>query len=408
MSVLQLAGTEDDRQPQAADVEIVLPVYNEATQLEPSVTKLRRYLDEAFPFTSLVTVVDNASTDDTWTVAEHLAASLPGVRAVHLGEKGRGRALRAAWSTSTAEVVAYMDVDLSTGLDALLPLVAPLLSGHSDVAIGSRLAHGAHVVRGAKRELISRCYNLLLRVTLQGRFSDAQCGFKALRREAAAELLPSVADDAWFFDTELLVQAERRGLRIHEVPVDWVDDPDSRVDLVRTALDDLRGVWRLFREPPPKDDGHLDRRERPEDAPADELLRFAGVGVASTVVYLLLFVALRYPLGALAANAVAIVLSSLANTAVHWRLAADARQRLDRRGLVLSALALLGVSLGLTTAALVTMTALTDGGLAVELVAIALANALAAIVRFSLLRAWVFRPHLGPGAVPEPAAPAGD
>ena len=165
---------------------------------------------------------------------------------MRLPRKGRGYALRAAWSTSQAPVVAYMDVDLSTSLPALLPLVAPLLSGHRDVAIGSRLARGAHVVRGPKRELISRAYNLLLKLTLRGRFSDAQCGFKALRREAAERLLPLVQDNEWFFDTELLVTAERLGLRIGEVPVDWVDDPDSRVDIVATAADDLRGVWRLL------------------------------------------------------------------------------------------------------------------------------------------------------------------
>ena len=138
-----------------------------------------------------------------------------------------------------------MDVDLSTDLNALLPLVAPLLSGHSDIAIGTRLAHGARVIRGPKREIISRCYNLLLRIALRARFSDAQCGFKAIRACQARQLLPLVADMGWFFDTELLVLAERAGLRIHEVPVDWTDDSDSRVDIVDTALGDLRGIARL-------------------------------------------------------------------------------------------------------------------------------------------------------------------
>ena len=135
-----------------------------------------------------------------------------------------------------------MDVDLSTDLNALLPLVAPLLSGHSDVAIGTRLARGSRVVRGPKREIISRCYNLLLRTTLGAEFSDAQCGFKAIRADQARQLLPLVEDKGWFFDTELLVLAERAGLRIHEVPVDWIDDADSRVNIVDTALGDLRGI----------------------------------------------------------------------------------------------------------------------------------------------------------------------
>jgi hypothetical protein len=167
------------------------------------------------------------------------------VRAVHLDLPGRGRALHQVWSSSDAEVLAYMDVDLSTDLNALLPLVAPLLSGHSDVAIGSRLAHGSRVVRGLKRELISRCYNLLLRITLGARFSDAQCGFKAIGAFQARQVLPLVEDRGWFFDTELLVLAQRAGLRIHEVPVDWIDDADSRVDIVSTALGDLRGIARL-------------------------------------------------------------------------------------------------------------------------------------------------------------------
>ena len=191
-------------------------------------------------------IADNASTDGTALVAARLERELPSVSFLRLERKGRGRALRAAWSLSDAQVVCYMDVDLSTDLRGLLPLVAPLLSGHSDLAIGTRLAHGARVVRGPKREVISRAYNGLLRCALRARFSDAQCGFKAVRAELVPDLLPAVRDDGWFFDTELLVTAQRRGLRIHEVPVDWIDDPDSRVALVRTAVDDLRGVARLM------------------------------------------------------------------------------------------------------------------------------------------------------------------
>ncbi len=231
------------------DVEIIVPVYNEAPHLAERITELRGFLDHSFPFRALVTVVDNASTDETFAVATDLASTTPGVAAVHLPRKGRGYALRTAWMSSTAPVVAYMDVDLSTSLSALLPLVAPLLSGQRDVAIGTRLARGSHVIRGPKRELISRAYNLLLRLSVRGRFSDAQCGFKALRRESALQLLPLIKDDEWFFDTELLVTAQRLGMRISEVPVDWVDDPDSRVQILSTALNDLRGVWRISHGP---------------------------------------------------------------------------------------------------------------------------------------------------------------
>jgi glycosyltransferase involved in cell wall biosynthesis len=258
-------------------VEIVVPVHNEQRVLEASIRRLHAYLAASFPFAFRVTIADNASTDATWLLAKRLAERFGDVRAVHLAEKGRGRALRQVWSASDADVVAYMDVDLSTGLEALLPLVAPLLSGHSDLAIGTRLANGAAVVRGPKRELVSRCYNLLLRTAMRARFSDAQCGFKAGRTEVVRALLPAVEDQAWFFDTELLLAAQQRGLRIHEVPVDWVEDTDSRVDLVRTAVDDLRGMARVARR---------------------QLPSFAAIGVVSTLAYLTLFWVLRSVTGA--------------------------------------------------------------------------------------------------------------
>ena len=230
-------------------VEIAVPVYNEERDLERSVRRLRAYLDARFPFHATITIADNASDDGTQAIGERVAETVPGVHYLRLRARGRGRALAAAWALSKADIVAYMDVDLSTDLDALLPLVAPLISGHSDLAIGSRLARGSRVRRGARRELISRCYNTLLHVALGARFEDAQCGFKALRADTARWLLPRVENRSWFFDTELLVLAQRAGLRIHEVPVDWDDDPDSRVHLLPTALEDLAGVWRLMRSP---------------------------------------------------------------------------------------------------------------------------------------------------------------
>jgi len=226
-------------------IDIVIPVYNEERDLGPSVRRLHDYLGSDFPFPAVITIADNASRDGTLAVAQGLANELTRVRVVHLDKKGRGRALRAAWLQSDAKVVAYMDVDLSTDLKALLPLVAPLLSGHSDLAIGSRLARGSRVKRGLKREFISRCYMMVLRLALGAGFTDAQCGFKGVRTSVAKQLLPLVKDEAWFFDTELLILAQRAGLRIHEVPVDWTDDPDSRVAIMRTSIEDLRGVLRL-------------------------------------------------------------------------------------------------------------------------------------------------------------------
>jgi len=225
-------------------VDVVVPVYNEERDLGPSVRKLHEFL-RTFPFSSVITIADNASRDGTLALAKSLSAELPGVRVVHLDQKGRGRALRKAWTESEAEIVAYMDVDLSTDLKALLPLVAPIISRHSDLATGSRLARGSRTKRGPKREFISRAYMLVLRLALGAGFTDAQCGFKAVRASVARDLIPSIEDQTWFFDTELLILAQRAGLRVHEVPVDWTDDPDSRVAIMRTAVNDLKGVWRL-------------------------------------------------------------------------------------------------------------------------------------------------------------------
>src|SRR6201991_2775507 len=296
------------RTPVAApDVEIVVPVYKEEAGLDSSIRRLHRFLTDSFPFSWRIVVADNASVDATPEIARRLALALPSVSVLRLEEKGRGRALRAAWSASPARVVAYMDVDLSTDLRGLLPLVAPLLSGHSDLAIGSRLAHGARGVRGPKREFISRAYNRILHTVLRAKFSDAQCGFKAARRDVLDPLMDAVVDEGWFFDTELLVLAQRRGLRIHEVPVDWVDDPDSRVHIVSTAMTDLRGVGRLLAAGP--------------------VARFMGVGVLSTLAFALLYVLLHPLLGALAANAVALAVTAVANTAANRRFTFGLRGR---------------------------------------------------------------------------------
>jgi glycosyltransferase involved in cell wall biosynthesis len=228
-------------------VDVVVPVHDEAATLEESVELLLDYLDREFPFGFRIVIADNASTDETPLLARRLASRHERVSHLRLDRKGRGHALRCAWLASRADVVSYMDVDLSTNLESFLPLVAPIMSGHSELAIGTRLAHHAHVRRRLKRELLSRGYNALVHAGFRAAFSDAQCGFKAVRTDVARRLLPHVRDDGWFFDTELLLLAERNGLRIHEVPVDWIEDLDSRVDLVPTIVDDLRGLWRVRR-----------------------------------------------------------------------------------------------------------------------------------------------------------------
>lgn len=386
----QFLGASEYRRRIAA-VEIVLPVYNEQDVLHRSVRALHDYLTDRFPLPWLITIADNASTDGTWALAASLHAELPDVQAVRLSEKGRGRALRAAWSQSPAPVVAYMDIDLSTGLDALLPLVAPLLSGHSDLAIGTRLAAGSHTTRGPKREAISRSYNLLLRTTLRSGFSDAQCGFKAARREAVAELLPLIEDDGWFFDTELLVLAEHNGLRIHEVPVDWVDDLDSRVDILRTAADDLRGVGRMLRRFA-RGQGWIERRSVRADLTADgdelggQLVRFGSVGAASTLLFSVLFAAFYGPVGATAATVGALGVSSVANTAAHRRLTFAQRGPSGRRRHWTVAAALTSLPLALSLAALAMASAAGITSTIGLLVLLGAANVAASTVRFVGLR----------------------
>jgi glycosyltransferase involved in cell wall biosynthesis len=231
-------------------VDIAIPVHNEERDLETSVRALHDHLTSKIRFPSRITIVDNASEDSTRFIGARLARDLDNVRCMHLTEKGRGRALRSAWLASDAAVVAYMDVDLSTDLNALSPLLDPIVAGQADIAIGSRLASGAHVTRSLQRDCISRSYNLLLRAVLQTRFRDAQCGFKAMRRDVARQLLPMVRDEGWFFDTELLVLGQRAGLRIREIPVRWIEDPDSRVDIPSTVVTDLRGVLRMLGDSP--------------------------------------------------------------------------------------------------------------------------------------------------------------
>ncbi|MGW5048075.1 glycosyltransferase [Streptomyces griseoluteus] len=400
-------------------LDVVIPVYNEEKDLRRCVLGLREHLARTFPYAFRVTIADNASTDGTPLIAAELAARHPDVTSVRLEHKGRGRALRTVWSASDAPVLAYMDVDLSTDLNALLPLVAPLISGHSDLAIGSRLSRASRVVRGPKREFISRAYNLILRGSLQARFSDAQCGFKAIRREVAQALLPLVEDTGWFFDTEMLVLAERAGLRIHEVPVDWVDDPDSTVRIVRTATDDLKGVWRVGRA---LTTGSLplDRLARPfGDDPRDreitdvpkglarQLVGFCVVGGLSTLFYLLLYSLFRQFGGSQAANALALLLSALANTAANRRLTFGVRGRGGAVRHQAQGLVVFAIGLALTSGSLAALNAATAGPAhSTEIAVLVVANLAATVLRFLLFRAWVFPDRRDPALVPTPAVPA--
>jgi putative flippase GtrA len=398
--LLRVLAIESDART-TMTLDVVIPVHNEEADLAASVGRVLEHL-ASMPWSFRVTIADNASTDGTAVIARRLAHEHDAVRVVHLAEKGRGRALKRAWCESDADVLVYMDVDLSTDLNALLPLVAPLLSGHSDLAIGSRLGPGSRVTRGPKREVISRGYNLLVRQALRTRFSDAQCGFKAIRRDVAREVLPLVEDDAWFFDTELLVLAERAGLRIHEVPVDWVDDPDSRVDILRTAYDDVRGIARLGRNLVTGRIPLAEVTERFGHVSADahrgrlgmQLVVFALVGVVSTVAYAALYLALRGPIGgsmgAQGANLLALLITAIGSTAANRRFTFGVRGPTDRLRHQLQGLAIFAVGLGVTSGSLWVLHATGSTHHGVEVAVLTVANLAVTCGRFAALRTWVF------------------
>ncbi|MEA1958266.1 MAG: dolichyl-phosphate beta-glucosyltransferase [Chloroflexota bacterium] len=243
----------DDVRTVMTTVAIVIPVYNEEEALDRSIVALRDYLSHKLDRDWHIVIADNASTDKTWKTAQSLAHKFDDVRAIHLDLKGRGRALRKAWLESDADIVSYMDVDLSTGLEAFPRLIAAIDNG-SDIAIGSRLMRGSQVERCFKRELTSRGYNLLIKSMFFTGFSDAQCGFKAISSKAVRQMVPLIQNNEWFFDTELLILAAKNGYRIAEVPVRWIDDPGTTVNIRKTVIEDLKGLMRLrfHRMPKPK------------------------------------------------------------------------------------------------------------------------------------------------------------
>lgn len=381
-----------------ATVEVVVPVYNEESVLEASVRQLQKYLVSEVPVPASITIVDSDSTDGTWGVARRLADELPGVAAMRLPRTGKGLALRTAWSRSTASVVAYVDADLSTDLAALLPLLAPLLSGHSDVAIGTRLSRTSRVARGPKRELISRCYNGILRLVLRVGFTDAQCGFKAIRMDRVQQLLPLVQDDGWFFDAELLVLAERAGMRIHEVPVDWVDDPDSRVPLLSAAIGDLKGVVRLSRGFAsgsirlPEVASHFSGFGADPFGLPGQWVRFGLAGLAIGVLYVATYLALRSFAGPQLSNVIAFLITALVAASPSSR----SGFRIGRHRGVLAqrmhAVVMFALRPVVAAASLASLAvAVPDSSRAWEAFVLLIANGIATLIGVALARAWTFR-----------------
>ncbi|SBN64588.1 Glycosyltransferases involved in cell wall biogenesis [Curtobacterium sp. 9128] len=399
------------------DIDIVVPCYNEQDTLAAHVRRLHTFCRTSLAHTWRITIADNASTDDTARIADDLAAMLDGVHAVHLPEKGRGRALKAVWGASDARVLVYVDEDLSTDLAALEPLVAPLLSGHSDLAIGTRLAGSSRVVRGGKREFISRSYNLLLRTTMGVSFSDAQCGFKAITRQAAEHVLPLCEDDAWFFDTELLVIAEHAGLRVHEVPVDWVDDVNSSVDIASTATEDLKGMWRVSRGlatgriPVAPVYEAIGRQPftTPHVGIVGQVLRFGAIGVVSTIAFAVLYALFRPAIGAQTADFLALLVTAIGNTALNRRFTFGVRGRSGAGRHHVQGLVVFGIAWAITSGSLVVLHATAPGSShGAEIAVLTGANLLATLVRFVLFKAWVFRTRRRPEIIRAGTTPAAE
>ncbi len=229
-------------------VEVVVPVLNEERTLKANIEKLHDFLQKQDGLHFRITIADNGSIDRTQMIANELSENYAAIRVVRLTEKGRGRALKQVWMESDADILSYMDVDLSTSLEDFMPMIRPLITGEAGVAIGSRLSKNSRTTRGFKRDFISKSYNKIIKTYMGTKFSDAQCGFKAIRKDVSENLLPKVTDTQWFFDTELLIKAEKSGIKIHEQPVTWVEDTDSRVKIMKTVTEDLQGLMRVKRE----------------------------------------------------------------------------------------------------------------------------------------------------------------
>lgn len=366
-------------------VDLVVPVYNEEATLASSVETL--VAADTGPGTDVTIIIaDNASTDSTPRTAAALAAAHPNVEYVRLEQKGRGRALSRVWQASTADIVAYTDVDLATDIRALEPMVEVIRSGLADVAIASRLQPGLEVQRGVRREIISRCYNRLLKLSLGVGFSDAQCGFKAMSAQAARELLPVVEDTEWFFDTELLARAEWAGYRIHEFGTDWIDDPDSSVDVLATAWKDIRGIVRLRRGGPVHATSEL-----PAPNTGAQILHFIDVGLISTVLYATIFLFGSQVVSAATANIIALLLSTVANTALNRSHTFGVRSPHRRLTAQVKGLAVFCLCLAFTSAGLAVADGFTGAWASIGTLALlTAANLAATVVRFVLMRTWVF------------------
>jgi glycosyltransferase involved in cell wall biosynthesis len=236
-------------------VDVFIPVYNEEEALPQTMPQLREFLaGPDFPYDWKIVITDNASTDATPAVSRKLTEDYPGeIDYVRIERKGRGYALKQVWPASEADIVSYMDVDLSTGIEAFPKLIKAIAEDGYDLATGSRLMRKSKVTRSLKRRVLTFGYNTMIKGLFWTRFSDAQCGFKAVSREVARKVVPMIENNNWFWDTELLILAEKMGYRIKDVPVRWVEDTTTTVKIGGTVMEDVKGLIRMSRTMPWRD-----------------------------------------------------------------------------------------------------------------------------------------------------------
>jgi len=235
----------------AVEVSVVLPAYNEADTIERTVETTLATLEKCLPPGSFeVIVAEDGCEDRTPEIADRLAAEDDRVRHVHSDQRlGRGGALRRAFRAAAGDTLVYFDTDLATDMRHLEQLVESVRSGEYDVATGSRWIPGQEVDRPPRRGIPSRGFNFLVRTFLRSGLRDHQCGFKAFDRETLFDIVEDVEDEHWFWDTEVLVRAQRRGYRVREFPVEWEPKDDTTVDLVRDVFgmgSQILRVWWEF------------------------------------------------------------------------------------------------------------------------------------------------------------------
>lgn len=233
-----------ERKQSGIELEIVIPVYNEARILKTNLLRLLAFIKRHHHQRWLITVAINGSSDQSFSIAKALAAKSRNLQVIRLKKKGRGGALKYVWLKSRAKFVAYMDADLSVALKHVDDWLSCLKQGFK-IVIGSRNCHGSQVERGFVRTLVSYAYGLIVRYFLKLPVSDCQCGFKVVERRLAQRLCRKTKNNNWFFDTELLFWAHKEGLPIKEFPVRWRERKGSTVKILATSVEDILGITRL-------------------------------------------------------------------------------------------------------------------------------------------------------------------